>query len=167
MRRRHVIAGLAALLLAPQRSSAEQSPGEIPRVGILTVADNDKSPMLDALREGLHDLGYIEGRNIILEFRFARGDPSRVPQLAAELVALPVDLIVMDWGRPLCRRNEYTGSNRRPDFSRPCGSGIRRRPRAAGREYYWLHPDAHRAERQACGPAAHRLSANHDGHDSS
>ena len=98
MRRRHVIAGLAALLLAPQRSSAEQSPGEIPRVGILTVADNDKSPMLDALREGLHDLGYIEGRNIILEFRFARGDPSRVPQLAAELVALPVDLIVMDWG---------------------------------------------------------------------
>ena len=51
------VAGLAALLLAPQRSSAEQSPGEIPRVGILTVADNDKSPMLDALREGLHDLG--------------------------------------------------------------------------------------------------------------
>jgi hypothetical protein len=57
MRRRHVIAGLAALLLAPRRSSAQQSQGKIPRVGILTVADNDKSPMLDALREGLHDLG--------------------------------------------------------------------------------------------------------------
>ena len=57
MRRRHVIAGLAAVFVAPQRSSAEQSPGKIPRVGILTVADNDKSPMLDALREGLHDLG--------------------------------------------------------------------------------------------------------------
>jgi putative tryptophan/tyrosine transport system substrate-binding protein len=51
-------------------------------------------PMFDAFRQGLRDLGYIEGRNIILEFRFAGGDLSSGPQLAAELVKLPVDVIV-------------------------------------------------------------------------
>jgi len=96
MRRRHVIAGLAAVLVAPQQSSAEQSPGKIPRVGILTQASSDQAPMLDAFREGLRDLGYVEGRNIILEFRFARGGHTRGPQLAAELVALPVDVIVVE-----------------------------------------------------------------------
>jgi putative ABC transport system substrate-binding protein len=72
MRRRDlVIAGLAALLLAPEHLSAQQAPGKIPRVGILTQADNERTPILDAFREGLRDLGYIEGRNIILEFRLA------------------------------------------------------------------------------------------------
>ena len=50
--------------------------------------------MFDAFRAGLRDLGYIEDRNIILEFRLARGNLSLGPQLAAELVALPVDIIV-------------------------------------------------------------------------
>jgi putative ABC transport system substrate-binding protein len=69
---------------------------KIPRVGILTQAENERAPILDAFREGLRDLGYVEGRNVILEFRFARGDPSRGLQLAAELVALPVDVIVLE-----------------------------------------------------------------------
>jgi putative ABC transport system substrate-binding protein len=54
--------------------------------------------MFDAFREGLHDLGYVEGRSIILEFRLARGDYTRLPQLTAELLTLPVDLIVSDGG---------------------------------------------------------------------
>jgi putative ABC transport system substrate-binding protein len=94
MRRRSVVAGLAALLLAPDRPGAQEATAKIPRVGILTVADSERTPMLDAFREGLHDLGYIEGRNIILEVRFAGGDLSRGLQLAAELVTLPVDVIV-------------------------------------------------------------------------
>jgi putative ABC transport system substrate-binding protein len=97
MRRRSVvIAGLAALLLAPKHPSAQQGPGKLPRVGILTLADSERTPMLDAFREGLRDLGYNEGRNIILEFRLAHADLSRGPQLAAELVALPVDVIVVE-----------------------------------------------------------------------
>jgi putative ABC transport system substrate-binding protein len=95
MQRRDLIAGIAALLLAPQRSSA-QSPGKISRVGILTAEQSERAPKFDAFRAGLRDLGYIEGRNIILEFRFLAGDLSRVPQLAAELVALPVDVIVAE-----------------------------------------------------------------------
>ena len=96
MRRRHVIAGLAAVFVAHQRSNAEQSPGKIPRVGILTAEESERAPKFDAFRAGLRDLGYVEGRNIILEFRFLAGDLSRVPQLAAELVALPVDVIVAE-----------------------------------------------------------------------
>jgi putative ABC transport system substrate-binding protein len=95
-RRSVVIAGLAALLLAPERSTGQQPQSKIPRVGILTVADSERVPMFDAFREGLRDLGYVEGRNIILEFRLARGNLSLGPQLAAELVALPVDVIVAE-----------------------------------------------------------------------
>ena len=96
MRRRDVITGLTSLLLLPRQAAAEQSPGKIPRVGILTAEESDQSPKFDAFKVGLRDLGYVEGRNIILEFRFARGNYSVGPQLAAELTALPVDIIVSD-----------------------------------------------------------------------
>jgi len=96
MQRRSVIAGFAVSLIAPQESLAQQASAKIPRVGILTQASSDQAPMFDAFREGLRNLGYVEGRNIILEFRFARGDHTRGPQLAAELVALPVDVIVVE-----------------------------------------------------------------------
>jgi putative ABC transport system substrate-binding protein len=97
MRRRSVvITGLAALFLAPERSAAQQTQSKIPRVGILTAADSEGAPMFDAFREGLHDLGYVEGRNIILKFRLAHGNLSLGLQLASELAALPVDVIVTE-----------------------------------------------------------------------
>jgi putative ABC transport system substrate-binding protein len=77
-------------------ASAQQASARIPRVGILTAEESERAPKFDAFRTALRDLGYVEGRNIILEFRFLAGDLSRVPQLAAELVALPVDLIVAE-----------------------------------------------------------------------
>jgi putative ABC transport system substrate-binding protein len=98
VKRRGVIAGLAGLLVGPRPISAQLASAKIPRVGILTQASSDKALVFDAFREGLRDLGYIEGRNIILEFRFARGDPSRGPELAAELIAVPVDVIVLAAG---------------------------------------------------------------------
>jgi putative ABC transport system substrate-binding protein len=90
------MAGLAAVLLVPRGSSAQQD--KIPRVGILGLGESERTPMFDAFRKGLRDLGYIEGRNIILEFRLARGDYTRLPQMTAELVTLPVDVIVPDGG---------------------------------------------------------------------
>ena len=96
MRRRDVIPGLAALLLARKRPSAQQSQGKIPRVGILTAEESERAPKFDAFRAGMRDLGYIEGRNIILGFRLAGGDLSRGAELAAELVSLPVDVIVIE-----------------------------------------------------------------------
>ena len=93
-----VIVGLAALLFAPEWAGAQQSPVIVPRVGILTVADSDRTPIFNAFREGLRDLGYVEGRNIVLEFRLAHGDFSLLPKLAVELVNLPADIIVADNG---------------------------------------------------------------------
>jgi putative tryptophan/tyrosine transport system substrate-binding protein len=97
MKRRSVIAaGLAGLISVPVRSFAQKPSAKIPRVGILTPADSERTPIFDAFRAGLHDLGYVEGRNIILEFRLARGDSSLLARLAAELVGMPVDVIVTD-----------------------------------------------------------------------
>ena len=101
MRRRSVLlSGLVALVLAPKPTSGQPTSPKIPRVGILTTADNERTPALDAFRVGLHDLGYVEGRNIILEFRFAGGDRSRGLELATELVALPVAVIVAEGFAP-------------------------------------------------------------------
>ena len=95
MRRRSVLVGGAlALLIAPKPSVSQQPQAKIPRVGVLTQASSNRAPMFDAFREGLCDLGYVEGRNIILEFRFAGGDLSRGAELAAELGSIPVDVIV-------------------------------------------------------------------------
>jgi ABC transporter substrate binding protein len=67
------------------------------------MADTERTPNYDAFREGLRDLGYIEGRDIILEFRLARGDFTLLRKLAAELVNLPVDVIVGDGGPTVAR----------------------------------------------------------------
>ena len=97
MRRHSIIfATFGALLLAPVWAFAQQAPAKIPQVGILSLADSDKTPIFDAFRQGLRELGWVEGRNITLEIRLARGDSSRGQQLAAELVALPVDVIVVE-----------------------------------------------------------------------
>src|SRR5216684_2526238 len=118
MRRRSVLAaGLAALLLAPEHSAGQLSQSKIPRVGILSVADSERAPMFDAFREGLRDLGYVEGRNIILEFRLTRGNPSLLPQLAAELVALPVDVVVTEGGGTLPAVNAVDPSGHVPIVS--------------------------------------------------
>jgi putative tryptophan/tyrosine transport system substrate-binding protein len=109
MRWRGVLAaGLAALLLAPEHSIGQLPQSKIPRVGILTVADSERAAHFDAFRQALRDLGYVEGRNIILEFRLARGNLSLGPQLAAELVALPVNVIVVE-GAPAANAVDPSG----------------------------------------------------------
>jgi putative tryptophan/tyrosine transport system substrate-binding protein len=96
VQRRSVIAGLALSLVAPQRLSEQLTSAKIPRVGILSPEESETAPKFDTFRVALRELGYIEGRNIILESRLARGNLSRGPQLAAELAALPVDVIVAE-----------------------------------------------------------------------
>jgi ABC-type uncharacterized transport system substrate-binding protein len=130
-----VIVELAALLLVPERSGAQQATTRVPRVGILTVADSERAPMFDVFREGLRDLGYVEGRDIILEFRLARGNLSLGPQLAAELVALPVDVIVVEG----LTSAAMDASHRIPIVATAMMDPVQRggfQPLAAGREYY-------------------------------
>jgi putative ABC transport system substrate-binding protein len=89
----------ACLFLAPLASDA-QPPGKIPRVGVLTAVTAPTTELFhELLRQGLRELGYVEGQNIVLEYRSAEGRYERLPTLAAELVALPVDVLAT-WGTP-------------------------------------------------------------------
>ena len=66
------------------------------RVGVLTPVESDKTPSFSAFRSELRERGYIEGKSIILDFRFAKGHTDVLPGLAAELAKVPVDIIVVD-----------------------------------------------------------------------
>jgi ABC-type uncharacterized transport system substrate-binding protein len=97
--RREFIGTLAGGLLTAPRASEAQQAAKAPRIGFLglNLAINTNLP--EAFRQGLRDLGYVEGRNVVIEYRNAEGKFERLPTLAAELVALKVDVIVAG-GRP-------------------------------------------------------------------
>jgi ABC-type uncharacterized transport system substrate-binding protein len=89
--RRALLGVLMLGLTAPIGAGAQPS-GKIPRIGVL--GSDPGSGRSEALREGLRGLGYVEGKSIIIEYRYALGSPGRLPALASELVALKVDVIV-------------------------------------------------------------------------
>ena len=93
--RRTFMRDVVLVLLVVPLAVRAQGP-TIPRVGLLSPAAplSAPSPSHEAFRQGLRDLGYIEGRNITIEFRSAEGKTERLPALAAELVRLNVDVIV-------------------------------------------------------------------------
>ena len=91
-RRQFLVAMGAGVSLAPLAADA-QTAAKIPRVGILAAAPG---PHWDAFQHGLRNLGYMEGRNIALEYRFAEGRNERLPALAAEFIRLRVDIIVTE-----------------------------------------------------------------------
>jgi putative ABC transport system substrate-binding protein len=86
---------LCALLFALCFSASAQQPKRVPQVGYLSASSASEAlPRTEAFRRGLRELGYVEGNNIVLEFRYAEGKFDRLPALAAELVRLKVDAIV-------------------------------------------------------------------------
>ncbi len=86
---------LCAVLFSLCGSADAQQSAKLPRVGFLAqVSSAAISARVDALRKGLNGLGYVEGKNIFIEYRYADGKPDRLPELAAELVRLKVDIIV-------------------------------------------------------------------------
>jgi ABC-type uncharacterized transport system substrate-binding protein len=94
MRRREVLAILAAAGLAVPPTTA-QEPGKLPRIGFLGNSTAAlEADLLQAFRNGLRELGYVEGRNIAIEQRWAEGSYDRLPALVAELVAAKVAMIV-------------------------------------------------------------------------
>jgi putative ABC transport system substrate-binding protein len=93
-RRKLLVALGAGALAAPLRSFAQQK-GKVWRIGYLGATfASGVAGLMEALRAGLRDLGYVEGKNLVIEFRWAEGKYERLPELAAELVRLKVDVIV-------------------------------------------------------------------------
>ena len=86
---------LGALLFALCFPAEAQQPTKIPRIGFLAATSPSAiSTRIEAFRQGLGELGYVEGKNIVIEYRYAEGNLDRLPALAAELVRLNVDVIV-------------------------------------------------------------------------
>jgi putative ABC transport system substrate-binding protein len=91
--RRAVIVGGVATLVAPNAAGAQQA-DKVARIGVLAVSAAAFSPRIEAFRRGLREHGYVEGKNIVFAYRYAEGKLDRLPDLAVELVALKVDVIV-------------------------------------------------------------------------
>jgi putative ABC transport system substrate-binding protein len=103
MDRRTFIGGVAGSLVSAPLAARAQQVGKVYRIGILEpIPAAQNAANLDALRKGLQDLGYVEGRNLIIEYRSADGRAERFPDLVSELVRLEVDLIVTR-GTPAAR----------------------------------------------------------------
>jgi putative ABC transport system substrate-binding protein len=99
MVRRLSIFIFVTVILASVLFTYAQQPGKIPRIGYLTgVSPSTNSARHETFRQGLRELGYVEGKNIVIEWRSAEGKFDRLPALAAELVRLKVDIIVTGGG---------------------------------------------------------------------
>ena len=95
MNRRGFIGAVAGSLLAAPPAIEAQPTAKVYRIGfIVTATSTETAHLFKALSEGLRELGYVEGRNVVFERRFAEGRQERLPALAAELVRLKVDIIV-------------------------------------------------------------------------
>jgi putative ABC transport system substrate-binding protein len=94
MERRTFLAMVPASLLAAPLAAEGQQAGKSARIGYLAMNLASSPHLVEAFRQGLRDLGYVEGRNVVIESRDAAGKYERLPALAAELVSLKVDLIV-------------------------------------------------------------------------
>ena len=115
-----------AILLAVGVVARAQQPKKVPRLGYLSAADPaPESARAEAFRLALRELGYIEGQNIAIEYRYAEGKVDRLPELAAELVRLKVDIIIVagEPGDPGGQECDQDDSHRHGGFRAPILSG--------------------------------------------
>jgi ABC-type uncharacterized transport system substrate-binding protein len=91
--KKQICIGVSALLLSAAFKVEAQQFGKVPRIGIVFIGGRDQ-PHLESFKQGLREHGYVEGKNILLEYRYAEGKYDRLPGLVAELVSEKVDVIV-------------------------------------------------------------------------
>jgi len=102
MKKKITVLTLCAMLFALCVAAETQQPTKVPRIGYLSPSDSaTESTLSEAIRRALRELGYIEGQNIAIEYRYAEGKVERFPELVAELVRLKVDIIVASGGTRL------------------------------------------------------------------
>ena len=96
MKAKILVYALPVLILTTIHLADTQQPGKVPRIGYLSSGSPSATTpeFREAFRQGLRDLGYVEGKSILIEYRWAEGKFDRVTELAAELVRLKVDIIL-------------------------------------------------------------------------
>jgi putative tryptophan/tyrosine transport system substrate-binding protein len=108
-RRRFLLTSLTGALAAPLAAAAQQT-GRVYRIGFLTLAGPLSGPQREAFREVLRERGWGEGQNLVIEQREAKGQPERLPALAADLVSLRVDVIVTPGNTTTAAARKVTSS---------------------------------------------------------
>src|SRR4030095_1929582 len=98
-RRRFLLTSLAVAIAAPLVGEAQQA-AKVPRIGFLSLNRAANPRLHEGFRQGLRELGYVDGRNLVIASRDGEGQSERLSTLAAELVALKVDVIVTGGGTP-------------------------------------------------------------------
>jgi len=102
---------IAVVLLAVEVIAEAQQAGKVPRIGILSASAASLNPdRTEAFRQGFRELGYVEGKDIVIEYRYAEGKFDRLPALAAELVRLKVDVIVTRGAAPTRSAKEVSNT---------------------------------------------------------
>ena len=96
MSKKILLSAVATFILSSFHLAQAQQAKKVPRIGYLSGRGDPSTPdpLVEAFRQGLRDLGYIEGKNILVEYRYAEGKLDRIPSLVAELVQLKVDVLV-------------------------------------------------------------------------
>ena len=111
IKRRDLVIALGAGALAPLASLAQQAPGKVWRIGFLcSESATAYARRIDDLRAGLADYGYVEGKNLVIEWRWADGKDERLDELAADLVRIKADVIVSHAGNPVLAAKRATAS---------------------------------------------------------
>jgi ABC-type uncharacterized transport system substrate-binding protein len=106
MRRREFMTGLGIVVLATPNSRAQQA---FPTIGFLSTRSPDEAAVhTNGFRRGLEEMGYVEGKNVIIEYRWAKGDYSQLPSFAADLLHRPLSLVVTP-GDPAARAAKAAG----------------------------------------------------------
>jgi putative ABC transport system substrate-binding protein len=154
MRRNVTRLTLCAMLLALSYSASAQQAKKVYRVGYLAFRAPG-SPRADTFRQGLRQLGYAEGKDIVIEWRYAEGKLDRLGELAAELVRLKVDVIVTAGPAPTRAAKGATATipivmTQDPD---PVGNGFVASPCTTGRKHHRAVDSGPGDKRQATGAA--------------
>ena len=124
-RRRQLLIAAGALIAAPLPGLSQQPVTTVRRIGFLGLSTPTAwAPRVDAFRAGLRELGYVEGKNIAIEYRFAEGQYERLPELAAELVRLKVDVIVTHAGPGATAAKQATATNSIPVVMTNVGDAV-------------------------------------------
>ncbi len=103
---------LATFFLTTVSYAHAQQPAKIPRIGFVAGGGDATNPgfLVEAFRQGLRDVGFIEGKNILVEYRYAEGKVDRIPSLVAELVQLKVDILVSATTQAIRAAKQATGT---------------------------------------------------------